>query len=206
MRPGADLCRGRFGRAAARRRAASGGLQRHRADPAAPVHLVSDDAIVVRPARGLEAARREAQSHVSLDGRDAGDGDRRQGRGDARAHPARAGGRGRPRDAKSASPTRRRSRRSKPAALLHDTGKIAVPEHILNKPGKLTPAEFEKMKLHAPIGAEILVVDRLSRIRSSRSSAITTRTGTAPAIPTASAAPTFRSARASCRSSTASMR
>lgn len=41
------------------------------------------------------------------------------------------------------------------AALLHDTGKIAVPEHILNKPGKLTPAELEKMKLHAPIGAEI---------------------------------------------------
>src|SRR6266545_4475359 len=42
------------------------------------------------------------------------------------------------------------------AALLHDTGKIAVPEHILNKPGRLTVAEFEKMKLHAPIGAEIL--------------------------------------------------
>jgi putative nucleotidyltransferase with HDIG domain len=42
------------------------------------------------------------------------------------------------------------------AALLHDTGKIAVPEHILNKPGKLTFAEFEKMKRHAPIGAEIL--------------------------------------------------
>jgi putative nucleotidyltransferase with HDIG domain len=42
------------------------------------------------------------------------------------------------------------------AALLHDTGKIAVPEHILNKPGKLTDAEFEKMKRHAPIGAEIL--------------------------------------------------
>ena len=41
-------------------------------------------------------------------------------------------------------------------ALLHDTGKIAVPEHILNKPGKLTAIEFEKMKLHAPIGAEIL--------------------------------------------------
>jgi putative nucleotidyltransferase with HDIG domain len=42
------------------------------------------------------------------------------------------------------------------AALLHDMGKLAVPEHILNKPGKLTPAEFEKMKLHAEIGADIL--------------------------------------------------
>jgi putative nucleotidyltransferase with HDIG domain len=42
------------------------------------------------------------------------------------------------------------------AALLHDTGKIAIPEHILNKPAKLTPAEYDKMKLHAPIGAEIL--------------------------------------------------
>src|SRR5579872_1784178 len=41
-------------------------------------------------------------------------------------------------------------------ALLHDTGKIAVPEHILNKPGRLTPAEFDKMKQHAPIGAQIL--------------------------------------------------
>ncbi|HEX6463327.1 MAG TPA: HD domain-containing phosphohydrolase [Vicinamibacterales bacterium] len=41
-------------------------------------------------------------------------------------------------------------------ALLHDTGKIAVPEHILNKPGRLTKAEFEKMKRHAPIGAQIL--------------------------------------------------
>jgi len=42
------------------------------------------------------------------------------------------------------------------AALLHDTGKLAVPEHILNKPGRLTPAEFEKMKRHAAIGADIL--------------------------------------------------
>ena len=42
------------------------------------------------------------------------------------------------------------------AALLHDMGKLAVPEHILNKPGKLTDAEFEKMKLHASIGADIL--------------------------------------------------
>jgi len=42
------------------------------------------------------------------------------------------------------------------AALLHDMGKLAIPEHILNKPGKLSPAEFEKMKKHATIGAEIL--------------------------------------------------
>lgn len=42
------------------------------------------------------------------------------------------------------------------AALLHDMGKLAVPEYILNKPGPLTPAEFEKMKLHAGVGADIL--------------------------------------------------
>ena len=42
------------------------------------------------------------------------------------------------------------------AALLHDIGKLAVPEHILNKPGRLTAAEFERMKTHAAVGAEIL--------------------------------------------------
>jgi putative nucleotidyltransferase with HDIG domain len=42
------------------------------------------------------------------------------------------------------------------AALLHDMGKLAIPEHILNKPGKLTPAEFETMKRHAAIGADLL--------------------------------------------------
>jgi putative nucleotidyltransferase with HDIG domain len=42
------------------------------------------------------------------------------------------------------------------ASLLHDVGKLAVPEHILNKPGKLTPSEFEVMKRHAPVGADIL--------------------------------------------------
>ena len=42
------------------------------------------------------------------------------------------------------------------AALLHDTGKLAVPEHILNKPGKLTDAEFEKVKRHVDVGADIL--------------------------------------------------
>lgn len=42
------------------------------------------------------------------------------------------------------------------ASLLHDLGKLAIPEHILNKPGRLTPAEYETMKAHAEIGAEIL--------------------------------------------------
>ncbi|HUI55236.1 MAG TPA: HD domain-containing phosphohydrolase [Bryobacteraceae bacterium] len=42
------------------------------------------------------------------------------------------------------------------AALLHDIGKLAVPEHIICKPGKLTPQEFEKMKIHPVVGAEIL--------------------------------------------------
>src|SRR5262249_25080112 len=41
-------------------------------------------------------------------------------------------------------------------ALLHDIGKLAVPDHILNKPGPLSPAEFERMKIHTTIGAEIL--------------------------------------------------
>jgi putative nucleotidyltransferase with HDIG domain len=42
------------------------------------------------------------------------------------------------------------------AALLHDMGKLAIPEHILNKPGKLSDAEFNKMKRHADIGADLL--------------------------------------------------
>jgi diguanylate cyclase (GGDEF)-like protein/putative nucleotidyltransferase with HDIG domain len=44
----------------------------------------------------------------------------------------------------------------KAGALLHDIGKLAVPPHILNKPGRLTPAEFEKMKIHTIVGAQIL--------------------------------------------------
>ena len=44
----------------------------------------------------------------------------------------------------------------KAGALLHDVGKLAVPPHILNKPGPLTPAEFEKMKIHTVVGAQIL--------------------------------------------------
>jgi putative nucleotidyltransferase with HDIG domain len=42
------------------------------------------------------------------------------------------------------------------AAVLHDIGKLAVPEYIISKPGKLSPEEFEKMKIHPVVGAEIL--------------------------------------------------
>jgi len=42
------------------------------------------------------------------------------------------------------------------AALLHDIGKLAVPEHIISKPGRLTPEEFERMKIHPVVGAQIL--------------------------------------------------
>ncbi|MGA3092847.1 MAG: HD domain-containing phosphohydrolase [Terriglobales bacterium] len=42
------------------------------------------------------------------------------------------------------------------AALLHDIGKLAVPDHIISKPGRLTPEEFDKMKIHPLVGAELL--------------------------------------------------
>jgi len=41
-------------------------------------------------------------------------------------------------------------------ALLHDVGNLAVPPHILNKPGRLSPAEFERMKIHTTVGALLL--------------------------------------------------
>jgi diguanylate cyclase (GGDEF)-like protein/putative nucleotidyltransferase with HDIG domain len=42
------------------------------------------------------------------------------------------------------------------AALLHDIGKLGIPDHILLKPGTLTTPEWDKMKTHALIGAEML--------------------------------------------------
>jgi len=42
------------------------------------------------------------------------------------------------------------------ASLMHDVGKLAVPDHIVNKPGRLTHEEFEKMKIHPIVGADIL--------------------------------------------------
>jgi diguanylate cyclase (GGDEF)-like protein len=44
----------------------------------------------------------------------------------------------------------------KTAALLHDIGNLAVPEHILSKAGPLTPEEFQKIRIHPQVGAEII--------------------------------------------------
>ncbi len=41
-------------------------------------------------------------------------------------------------------------------ALLHDVGKLAVPDYLLTKPGSLTPEEFELLKTHPVVGAEII--------------------------------------------------
>ena len=41
-------------------------------------------------------------------------------------------------------------------ALLHDVGKIGVPDRILQKPGRLTAEEYEMIKRHPVLGAEML--------------------------------------------------
>ncbi len=47
------------------------------------------------------------------------------------------------------------------ASALHDIGKMAIPDEILNKPGRLTDEEYEVMKTHTTLGADML--DKLSR-------------------------------------------
>jgi len=44
----------------------------------------------------------------------------------------------------------------KTASLLHDIGKLAIPEHILSKPGRLTEEEFQRVRIHPVVGAEII--------------------------------------------------
>lgn len=43
------------------------------------------------------------------------------------------------------------------ASSLHDIGKIAIPDAILNKPGRLTAEEFEVIKTHSVVGADMLL-------------------------------------------------
>ena len=47
------------------------------------------------------------------------------------------------------------------ASALHDIGKVAIDDKILNKPGRLTPEEFDLMKTHTVVGANML--ERLGR-------------------------------------------
>ena len=68
------------------------------------------------------------------------------------------------------------------AALLHDIGKLAVPEHILTKPGRLTPAEFDYIRLHPTVGANILKRCRFPIPLRPTSRAITSA-GMAPGYP-----------------------
>ncbi|TGK83903.1 response regulator [Leptospira montravelensis] len=59
------------------------------------------------------------------------------------------------------------------AAPMHDVGKIGIPDFIIQKPGKLTPEEWEIMKRHPEIGAEIIGDHHSSLLKLARSIAIT---------------------------------
>ncbi len=58
------------------------------------------------------------------------------------------------------------------AAPLHDVGKIGIPDEILLKPGKLTPEEFEEMKTHTTIGAQILSGSRFPLLQMAEAIAL----------------------------------
>lgn len=58
------------------------------------------------------------------------------------------------------------------AAPMHDVGKIGIPDEILRKPGSLTLQEFEVMKKHTEIGAEILEGSNVPLIQMARDIAL----------------------------------
>ena len=58
--------------------------------------------------------------------------------------------------ARALSMTENEVRGVKTAALLHDIGNLAVPEHILSKPGRLTYEEYDRLKIHPRVGADII--------------------------------------------------
>ena len=97
------------------------------------------------------------------------------------------------------------------ASALHDIGKVAIDDKILNKPGRLTPEEFDLMKTHTIVGANML--DHLAAIKTKRlsrppttSAAGTTSAGTAAATPTAWPGTTSRFRRRSSRWRTSTTR
>jgi len=59
------------------------------------------------------------------------------------------------------------------AAPMHDIGKIGIPDNILRKPGKLNREEFEVMKTHCNIGAEIIGDDRSELLQLAKVVALT---------------------------------
>ena len=59
------------------------------------------------------------------------------------------------------------------ASLLHDIGKLAIPDEILLKPGRLTSSEFEQVKTHTTIGAEILSGSRSPLLQLAETIALT---------------------------------
>jgi CHASE1-domain containing sensor protein len=58
------------------------------------------------------------------------------------------------------------------AALMHDVGKIGIPDAILRKPGKLTPQEFNVIKTHPLIGAEMLADSKTPILHMAREIAL----------------------------------
>jgi hypothetical protein len=73
--------------------------------------------------------------------------------------------------------------------MVHDLGKLSIMDTILRKPESLTAEEFTIIKSHPVVGAKIL---EPLRFLAREICATTTSAGTAPAIPTASAARTSR--------------
>jgi putative two-component system response regulator len=59
------------------------------------------------------------------------------------------------------------------AAPLHDVGKIAIPDALLGKPGKLTDEEFEQMKTHTTIGAQMLAGSAFALLEMAEEIALT---------------------------------
>lgn len=59
------------------------------------------------------------------------------------------------------------------ASLMHDIGKIGIPDHILLKPGKLDADEFETVKQHCQIGANIIGFHESALLRLCRTVALT---------------------------------
>jgi diguanylate cyclase (GGDEF)-like protein/putative nucleotidyltransferase with HDIG domain len=56
-----------------------------------------------------------------------------------------------------------RLQRIRIAGLLHDVGKIGIPDAVLRKPAKLTPSEYELMKTHAALGADIVLAAEMPK-------------------------------------------